>query len=329
MAYQTPKTDWAPGNIPTEADFNRTEGNVTVLANLRGYPTAGGTGTAITITTGHFELADGRAFTFIAAANNSGAATTINADGKGAKSVYKPGGTSAPTIIAGKAYTVWYSLGNDCFFFKASAEGDAVAADVLAGKKFSNDADTGLTGTLALTGNAAVGDVLSGKTFYNTDPNSKNTGTMDLSNLSAGNIKNGVIINGITGTYQQVSNVNAGDDMLLYNNDMMRNHLGQAWYKLYDVQVLLSGTYRIAFDLATSYTTGMAYCTIYKNGVAYGTPRTTNTQWGATTTFTEDLSFSAGDNIQLWVKNGNVSYDTYLIHVKVKLAYSPLLTIIL
>lgn len=33
---------------------------------------------------------------------------------------------------------------------------------------------------LALTGNAAVTDVRSGKTFYNTNPNTKNTGTADL-----------------------------------------------------------------------------------------------------------------------------------------------------
>ena len=64
------------------------------------------------------------------------------------------------------------------FFLQASAEGNAVVADVLAGVTFSNDNDTGLIGTLALTGNATVANVLAGKTFYNTNAKSKQTGTM-------------------------------------------------------------------------------------------------------------------------------------------------------
>jgi hypothetical protein len=176
MAYLAPKTDWTSVDGVLSTDLNRIEGNIETLATLRGYPTATGTGTAIAVTTGHFELVAGRSFTFIASANNSGAATTINADGTGAKNLYKPNTTDAPTIISGKAYTVWYN--GTSFFVKASAEGDAVAGDVIKDKTFSNDEDTGITGTLELTGNAAVGDVLATKTFYNTDPKTKRTGTM-------------------------------------------------------------------------------------------------------------------------------------------------------
>jgi hypothetical protein len=176
MAWSTPKTDWAAGNTPLHTDFNRAEGNTAVLGNLRTYPTAGGTATAITLTTGYFELTAGRGFTFIASADNSGAATTINADGLGAKSVYKPGGTDAPAIISGKAYTVWYNGTN--FFVKASAEGDADAGDVLKNKTFSNDSDVGIAGTLELTGDAIVDDVLAGKKFYKDDAKTQLTGTL-------------------------------------------------------------------------------------------------------------------------------------------------------
>jgi hypothetical protein len=176
MAYLTPKTDWTSVDGVLSTDLNRIEGNIETLATLRAYPTATGTGTAIVVTTGYFELVAGRSFTFIASANNSGAATTINADGTGAKNLYKPNTTDAPTIISGKAYTVWYN--GTSFFVKASAEGNAVAGDVIKDKTFSNDEDTGITGTLELTGNAAVGDVLATKTFYNTDPKTKRTGTM-------------------------------------------------------------------------------------------------------------------------------------------------------
>ena len=67
-------------------------------------------------------------------------------NGLGAKNFYKPGGTLAPSITAGKAYNVWYD--GTSFFLQASAEGDAVVANVLAGKTFSNDDDTGLVGTI-------------------------------------------------------------------------------------------------------------------------------------------------------------------------------------
>ncbi len=111
--------------------------------------TAGGTGTAITLS--NVTLSNGFTVTFVAAYNNSGAATAING-----KALYKAGTTAAPTLIAGKAYTVWYNGTN--FFIKASAEGTATAGDVLAGKTFSSDTDTGLSGTM--TDNGAVSQSL-------------------------------------------------------------------------------------------------------------------------------------------------------------------------
>lgn len=110
------------------------------LADLA-YQTAGGTATAIALTLP--ALTNGYSKTFIASANNNGAATTING-----KPLYKPNTTSAPTLIAGKAYTVWYNLSGDRFFIKASAEGTATTAQVLAGVPFSNETDTGLIGTM-------------------------------------------------------------------------------------------------------------------------------------------------------------------------------------
>ena len=142
----------------------------TALTGLQVAQTAGGTATAITLT--GVELTNGYQKTFIINANNSGSATTVNG-----KPLYKPGGTVAPNLISGKAASIWYNLAGDCFFYKASAEGTATAGDVLAGVTFSNDNDTGISGTLALTGDALVSDVVIGKTFYNTDAKTKLTGT--------------------------------------------------------------------------------------------------------------------------------------------------------
>lgn len=137
------------------------------------YQLATGTGTAITLAIS--TLTDGYAKTFVVSANNVGVATTING-----KPLYKPNTVIAPNLTTGKAVTVWYNLAGNCFFIKASAEGDAVAGDVLASKKFSNDNDTGLTGTLALTGDMIAADLLSGKTGYSNDPLTKITGTFTI-----------------------------------------------------------------------------------------------------------------------------------------------------
>ncbi|WP_348982924.1 hypothetical protein [Desulfosporosinus sp. FKA] len=110
------------------------------------YQTAGGTATAITLTIKE-TLTDGFPMTFIASAANSGASTTINGS-----PLYKPNTTTAPNLIAGKAYTVWWSQSGNCFFIKASAEGTAVATNVLAGTTFSNDNDTGISGTMPNNG---------------------------------------------------------------------------------------------------------------------------------------------------------------------------------
>lgn len=81
------------------------------------YQTAGGTSTAITLIISE-TLVNGFSITFIASANNNGAVTTINT-----KPLYKPNTTIAPVLIAGKAYTVWYSSSGNCFFIKANNEG--------------------------------------------------------------------------------------------------------------------------------------------------------------------------------------------------------------
>ena len=122
------------------------------------YETAGGMGTAITLNMQ--PLKQGYNKTFIASANNNGAATTING-----KKLYKPNTTTAPNIISGKAYTVWYNSVSDCFFLQASAEGNATKAQVLAGAIFSTDDDTGLVG--AMPNNGALNKVLALNESFN------------------------------------------------------------------------------------------------------------------------------------------------------------------
>ena len=121
--------------------------------------------------------------------------------------------------------------------------GDAAAGDVIKGKTFYNtNPKTIVTGTLDLTGNATAAQVLSGRTFYNLNPKTKLTGTMpnigavtktittqggsytipagyhsgsgkvkaSLTNLVASNIRSGVSVGGVTGTFKGGWNVTLG-----------------------------------------------------------------------------------------------------------------------
>ncbi|WP_254905210.1 hypothetical protein [Clostridium tyrobutyricum] len=196
------------------------------------YKTAGGTATALTLDTG--TLVDGYSVTFIASANNNGAATKVNN-----KNLYKPNTTTAPNLTAGKAYTVWYNKSKDCFFIKASAEGTVTADKVLANETFSNDNDTGIKGTmpnnpLNTTADHSIVDsgilhlfipfgaylqpgttdtnhsavqipepnlisvnILKGKSIFGV------AGGIDLSNLKPENVKKDVNINGTVGTLEE------------------------------------------------------------------------------------------------------------------------------
>lgn len=111
---------------------------------------AGGNGNVITVDQAGFSLVNGALLSFIALTNNGTNATTINATNTGALPVYKANTANAPTILVGKAYTTWYNDTSNCFFIKASAEGNTIAAHVLAGDTFSNDDDTGLIGTFVI-----------------------------------------------------------------------------------------------------------------------------------------------------------------------------------
>ncbi|WP_242844521.1 phage tail protein [Clostridium botulinum] len=153
------------GAIELKAEDIKTNSGESVelqLANITTYQTAGGTANVISLNLP--TLVNGYGTTFIVNKNNNKNATTING-----KKLYKPNTTTTPNLTAGKAVSVWYNATKDCFFIKASAEGNAIAENVLAGKTFSNDDDTGLVGTL------------------------------DLSNLTSNNIKEGITINGVKG----------------------------------------------------------------------------------------------------------------------------------
>lgn len=163
------------------------------------YQAAGGTATAITINI-NGPLVNGYPMTFIASTNNSGAATTING-----KKLYKPNTTIAPTLIAGKAYSIWYNQSSDCFFIKASADGSATSDKVLAGETFSNENDTGLTGAIPSKSAQTYTPGTSNQTIAANQFLSGIQTILGDPDLIASNIKKGINIFGVIGTLDVAS----------------------------------------------------------------------------------------------------------------------------
>ncbi len=196
------------GDVTLKAEDIKTNNDKTIEENLQEvtsqmadmtYKVADGTATEIILNTS--TLVDGYSKTFIVSENNNGTYTTING-----KPLYKPNTTASPNLIAGKAVTVWYSLEGDCFFIKASAEGNADVANVLAGKTFSNDNDTGIIGTMPNRGSLSQTLTTQGGQ-YNLPSGYYSGGYVkaQLPNLIPENIKKGINVGGIVGNYGLVT----------------------------------------------------------------------------------------------------------------------------
>lgn len=72
------------------------------------------------------------------------------------------------------------------------------------------------------------------------------------------------------------------------------------------IQMPNGGVVQVTFDLRT--VGGTAYGRIYKNGVAVGTERTTSS--GTFVSWSENITFSANDTIELWIRNSTTN-STY------------------
>lgn len=93
-----------------------------------------------------------------------------------------------------------------------------------------------------------------------------------------------------------------------------RTTTSATYVKLKEIQIKRSWNYTVSFDLDSNSNT--VFARIYKNGVAFGTEQSKS--WVGYVTKTEDLTFSAGDLLQLYankwtattayVKNLNVKY---------------------
>ena len=126
-------------------------------------------------------------------------ASTLNWCGLGAKPIVRPNLTSFTNLKAGGVYTFRYVDG----FFILQGEGgsgNAIASDLLTGKTASTDAGD-VTGTMANIASPTTTLTTQGATkVIAAGYNPGGTITASITNLSAANAKNGIVVGGITGT---------------------------------------------------------------------------------------------------------------------------------
>ena len=270
------------------------------------YQKATGTATAITVTTQ--TLVNGYAKTFVVSANNNGSATTINAI-----PLYKPSTTIAPNLIAGKAVTVWYNLASNCFFIKASAEGTADIASVLAGKTFSNDIDTGLMGTMPNNGAVTITPSTNNQTIVQGYHNGSGVVNGDT-DLIPSNILSSANIFGIAGSFV--------NPLVPGNTYISLNHVEQetnsaVMQLLKSTHVSRGGTYRVSHTARGSGGSGIR-TQIYVNGVARGTLRQNPREQPVT--YTEDITVVDNDTIQVYGYDYNGVYTAYAFDLNLGIA---------
>ncbi len=208
MSWENPKTNWGqPGQtVPGVDDLNRIEGNIDILGKYDrapGYGTATGTNAkTITLNPAPGSYYDGLCFAFKNITENTGA-VTIDVNGLGAEAVKKPNGNdvAAGNLKAGSVYTVRYN-GTNFILQGSDSSGDATPEHVLAGKTFSNDNDTGITGTMPNRG--AVSYIITTQGGEYEIPAGYHNGNgviaASFANLTPGNVRYNVNVGGVIGT---------------------------------------------------------------------------------------------------------------------------------
>ena len=107
----------------------------------------------------------------------------------------------------------------------------------------------------------------------------------------------------------------AGDVIIARNDYPAQTEATTYAFQKY-MTVIRSGTFRITFDMKQESAIQTAYGRIYKNGVAFGTVRSTHSE--TYVTFSEDLTFSTGDHIELYTYTTNSVKDTWCRNFRAK-----------
>lgn len=130
------------------------------------------------------------------------------------------------------------------------------------------------------------------------------------SNIQAGNIKQGVTILGVAGSYAGGGSTlvpTAGDYPVVLDDGMKR--IAATSYTATGVKITIpvTGTYRLKWCAFRNTTSGTSGTRCYRNGTAIGTAQTTfqESYWQSCTL---DIALTAGDEIELYARSRATNY---------------------
>lgn len=275
--------------------------NITAIGNDIIIKKATGSATTITVPISG-ALIDGYPLNFIPSANNLGNPTTLNG-----KNLYKQGTLIAPNLKTTRVASVYYSLSGDCFFIVASAEGNSDISNVLAGKSFSNDNDTGLIGTMVDQG-AKIFDIT---TSNQNIPEGYHNGVgyvKGYPDLLPINVAKDKIIGNVVGTYDPLLLV-AGTSQLLYDDTRSNGSASTTFVKMREFTVT-NGHGNVTVSFKMNGNNYAVYGKIFKNGLEVGTLRTmTSTN---PVVYSENFDIKEGDLIQLYAYTSQSGYTVVI-----------------
>jgi hypothetical protein len=272
-----------------------------VTAQLIDYATTTGTANAYVVTLNPAPAAytDGMAISVKINADAT-AASTLNANSLGAKSLKKSNGTDVTNLKTNGVYTFRYNSTTGNFILQGEGgSGTATAPDVLAGKTASTDTGD-ITGTMtdrgAMTITPGTTDQIIPTGFHN--GSGKVVGDLDL---IPANVRALVNIYGVVGQCFATQG-----DTLASNNTTVRTTSSTTNVKLKETRADHGGSYRVAFQMYSDQVTYTVNAQIYVNGVVRGIARSTNSI--SVVTFTEDIVVNSGDLIQIYASapSGNL-----------------------
>ncbi|MDN8591878.1 phage tail protein [Paenibacillus sp. 11B] len=186
------------------------------------------------------------------------------------------------------------------------ATGSATPSQVMSGATFSNVTGNNRTG--AMLDNGAVTQNITNQNGVYVVPEGYHNGSgvvqAVITNLIAGNIRTGITVGGVPGTF--TGSISPGSGPIFRRTNYASSNSSTP-YEVVGIVFNLPGTIRISFDLYTSSTNARAQ--IYKNGVAFGTLRSSSSS--TPTTYVQDITFVAGDKISvyLWAIGSSASIE--------------------
>lgn len=208
--------------------------------------------------------------------------------------------TVTPTAAG---FTVTPDAGKVLSSVVVTGDSDLASGNIAKGKNIF-----GYEGSYTADANAVAKDIFSGKTAY----------------------VNGVKITGTFPVYTAGSNIICASDAVKVSTG---GTVSTEYVKQKEIQVKANGTYRISFEMCSVNTGTWGWLTlygrIYKNGSAYGSEFSMNTN--TYQSFSQDLTFSANDYVQLYIKRHiypATGFETYTKNFRVSVAENIALPVV-